>query len=264
MRSFRKKRVCALQIPLKILKKWSSERFKKKKKETVQASWPINISHFNYFLSILSFHSFFKLDSVFEQRNYFGLKPQLFLETERKANTLWAKGGEFGNLLQSWENFPAGLGRRMGWEPLWLSQDPSGSMRSGWAVRPRLPGDELLFSSARSLASWTLSSGQATFGLCLRRRAGIPRASGTLRTPWRSSPAATTKVATTKTATGRPVATTSRAPMARWVNTASPRATARAGQPPSLIKFRVHAARALASLTFREFNTSQVSVVPDF
>lgn len=45
---------------------------------------------------------------------------------------------------------------------------------------------------------------------------------------------------------------------------ASPRATARAGRPPSLIKFRVHAARALASLTRREFNRSQVSAAPDF
>ena len=162
--------------------------------------------------------------------------------------------------MNFWENLPAGLRRRMYWEQLSLLP---GLCRVG-NVRLRLPGDDLLFSPPRSLASWTLSSGQATFGLCLRRRAGIPRASGTLRTPWRSSPAATTRVATTKTATGRPVATTSRAPTARWVNTASPRATARAGQPPSLIRFRVHAARGLASLTRRELSRSQVSVAPGF
>lgn len=75
---------------------------------------------------------------------------------------------------------------------------------------------------------------------------------------------ATTKVATTKTAMGQLLATTSQAPMARWVNMANPRAMGRAGQPPSLIKFRVHSAQALASLKSREFNGSQVSVAPDF
>lgn len=48
------------------------------------------------------------------------------METKRKTDTLWAtaKGAEFGNLLQSWENFPAGFGRRIDWEQLWLLPEP--------------------------------------------------------------------------------------------------------------------------------------------
>lgn len=130
------------------------------------------------------------------------------------------------------------------------------------AVWHHAVGNELLFSPSRSLDSWTLSSGQATFGLCLRRRAGTPRASGTLQTPWRSSPVATTREATTRTAMGQLGATTSQAPTGRWVTTASPRATARVGQLPSLIRFKV--VWALPSLTHRAFSRSQVSVAPGF
>lgn len=161
-----------------------------------------------------------------------------------------------------WRSFWQVWGERLTGVP-WFCKDHGGSKPSGCGWH-RVVVDELLFSPSRFLDSWTLSSGQATFGLCLRRRAGTPQASGTLQTPWRSSPVATTRAATTRTATGQPGATTSRAPTGRWVTTASPRATARAGRPPSLIRFKVPAVRALTSLTHRAFSRSRVSVAPGF
>ena len=68
----------------------------------------------------------------------------------------------------------------------------------------------LLWSSFRSLDSWTLSSGLETSGLFSRRPAGIPRARDIFQTPWRSTPVATTKAGTTKTAMGQAAGTTSR------------------------------------------------------
>lgn len=204
---------------------------------------------------------------MFTNIKIFGLKTQLFL-WKQKGNQppckIQLREVNLGICSKAGKIFQRVLGKGWTRSNTFFSQDGAGSITLDWAVRPWLLGDQLLFFPLRSLASWTLSSGQATFGLCLRRQAGIPRASGMLRTPWRSNPAAITKVATTKTAMGQLVATTSQAPTARWVNMASPRAMARVGQPPSLIKYRVHTEQALVSLMCREFNRSQVSVAPGF
>lgn len=68
----------------------------------------------------------------------------------------------------------------------------------------------LLWSSFRSLDSWTLFSGLETSGLFSRRPAGIPRARDTFQTQWRDTPVAITKAGTTKTAMDQAVGTTSR------------------------------------------------------
>lgn len=96
----------------------------------------------------------------------------------------------------------------------------------------------------RYLDSWTLFSGQEIYGLFLRRLVGILQAQGILKIPWRSNPAATTKVATTKTAMGQVVGITNReaawankSAMAKEMNLASNRALVRVAQPHLLIKF---------------------------